>query len=994
MEIHIQLAGMELGPYSEKQVRDYLEEGLLSPTDPARFEGATNWEPVGEMLAKLPKLAMTAPAEAKEAAAVISEKEKSLASQPLPSGTPSSSQAPVILNPGDPIHWSPPLVVKSLAKKSGQAGKGGGVSQPIPKLGGSSGKLPEQPLPSPVKVIAKKTKLEGDERSSAPIPLPTAPLVPSPSVIPKQASQDVSASASAPIMLNPGNSSKAIGASGTLPSVIRALSQKPERVVIQSAPAPSVPVNLMGPASHERPMEMSLPLPIKVLPKKSQPKTATPIQLAPPLPLGPAPSGPVAVVPSEPTTGTTVTPPPLPSRVRSKKKNFVWTRQHTFGAYFVGGGIALFCIVYFCLPYYSTHVLWDALKSGNQAQLDKYVDFPVLRESLKTQIEAQVAKSESSVALAMIENSIDLYVTPESVSSLVNKADHFDKTDQQQVVTPEVAAGLLASLTNQPVKSEKLVSFDDFVIDLETVRMRLQFYGFGWKLSRIEFKSDLDLPTIHGSSSHTPTPTTSSAVLTPVVESYLNEGMAKAQKNDWDGAISDFTQVLAMNPKAVSAYFYRGCARQARSPKPDVDGAIADFTMAVSLDPKLAGAYYRRGEAKLAKDDADGAMADFTQAINLDPKLAQAAFSRANLRITKADYDGAITDYTQVLAIDPNRADAYSNRGWARAAKNDLDGAITDYTQALAIDPKTPVAYYNRGMARMAQGNVDGAILDFNQTLDLDPKRAGAYYNRGNAKNTKHDFDGAIADYNQAVALDPNNALAYSNRGLARQSKGDLSGAIADYTQALTLDPKIAVAYYNRGLIKEQKDDLDGAIADSTQAIDLDPNTPQAYYNRGFAKLAKGNLSGANNDLQKFCELVPRDHYSDHARLYLWLIARAQGAKGDADQALSASLQSDWNSSPDDLVSKLAGFLLDRMSETDILASAASSDVKRDQSQHCEVWYFAGMKRLLAGDKATAIDYFHRCLATDKKDFCEYILSKAELQILEPAQPPAAAAKT
>ena len=46
------------------------------------------------------------------------------------------------------------------------------------------------------------------------------------------------------------------------------------------------------------------------------------------------------------------------------------------------------------------------------------------------------------------------------------------------------------------------------------------------------------------------------------------------------------------------------------------------------------------------------------------------------------------------------------------------------------------------------------------------------------------------------------------------------------------------------------------------------------------------------------------------------------------------------------------------------------------------------MKRLLMGDKNTAVDYFHKCLATNQKDHPEYILAQAELQELESAPPP------
>ena len=628
------------------------------------------------------------------------------------------------------------------------------------------------------------------------------------------------------------------------------------------------------------------------------------------------------------------------------------------GVVYLCAVLTLLIVLYVWSPYHAADSLWKALNDGDQAELENVIDFPSVRESLKEQMQAQVAQSgdqgaqngtppdtASLAVLSMIDNSIDLYVTPSGISLLANKSDHIARSDNAQTVSPEAASSILVELNNQPLKKQGLASLNDFVIDLDIARLHLKFSGLGWKLNRIELKPDLQLLSLSASPA---SPVDSSSPLaSPVVETYMQQGNAKCEKGDWAGAIIDFTQVLTINPK-------------------------------------MSVAYSNRGFARLSKEDYDGAEFDYTRALELDPKLAGAYDERANAKTDKSDFDGAIADYTQSLLLDPNQANSYSNRGFARQAKGDYDGAIADYTQALAINPKIDVAYYNRGLARQAQGNLDAAILDYNQALDLDPKLARAYYNRGNAKNTKYDFDGAIADYTQALVLDPKIALAYCYRGVARQAKGDFDGALADYAQALALDPKIALAYYNRGLIKQQRNDLDGAIADSTQALDLDPKNAQAYYNRGLAKLTKGNLAGAIADLEQFCTLAPRDHYADNAHLYLWLISKAQNSKIDPDQELADALQSSWNSSPDDLTSKIALFLLGHISETDLFSAATSTDAKKDQGQHCEAWYFAGMKHLLDGDKATAIDYFHKCLATGQKDYCEYILAQAELKGLEP----------
>jgi tetratricopeptide (TPR) repeat protein len=653
------------------------------------------------------------------------------------------------------------------------------------------------------------------------------------------------------------------------------------------------------------------------------------------------------------------------------------------------GGLLL--AVYAWLPYQAADSLLKGLEDGSPEQLERTIDFPSVRASLHDEVKAQIEKAamqndnssaqpNTEAVLAMIDNSIDRYVTSDGIATLMNRSGNSAESDQDSTISPNAARDILRQFDSERINTRKFASPDDFVIDGDTASLHLQLYGSGWKLYRIEIKSAFPISAFSFSPASAPA-TGSPSLSAPVINTYLAEGKEDYDKGHWDAAIEDFTKVLAINPRASVAFSNRGAARQAQG---DLEGAIADYSQAIEIDPKLIPAFFGRGNAKMARNDLDGAIADYTQAVDLNPKFFDAFFMRGDVKTMKDDWDGAIADYTEAISLDPSQAGPYNNRGYARQAKNDLDGAIADYTQALSINPKLAGAYYNRGLAEGAESHFDAAITDFDQSINLDPQRPGAYYNRGNAKNSKHDFDGAIADYTQALTLDPKIALGYCNRGLARQAKGDLDGAFNDYSQALAIDPKIAVAYYNRGLIKQQRNDLDGAIADSSHAIDLNSKNVQAYYNRGLAKLTKGNLDGAMADLHQFCQDAPRDRYADNARLYLWLIDKARNAKGDPDQDLSNALENNWNTSPDDLPSKIAEFLLGQIGEDDLLAAAASSDGPKDQGQHCEAWYFAGMKRLLDGDKPGAIEAFHKCLATGKNDYCEFLLAEAELQALEP----------
>ena len=253
------------------------------------------------------------------------------------------------------------------------------------------------------------------------------------------------------------------------------------------------------------------------------------------------------------------------------------------------------------------------------------------------------------------------------------------------------------------------------------------------------------------------------------------------------------------------------------------------------------------------------------------------------------------------------------------------------------------------------------------------------YFNRGVIEKANGDFDSAIADYTRAIELDPTYAAAYSNRGNAKQAKGDLDGAIADCNRAIELDPKDAMAHKNRGVAKKAKGDLEGAIADYNRAIELDPKYSAAYFHRGIAKKAKGDLKAAVDDINGAIERNDQDFYP---RLFLWLIRSRLGERNAANKELAAFLDKRRNATSEEWTSKVAGHLLGNVSEADLFAAAKSSDAKKERGLFCEAWFFAGMKKLLGGDKATAADYFRKCIATGQTNFVEYQVAQSELEAL------------
>src|SRR5437763_4743396 len=70
---------------------------------------------------------------------------------------------------------------------------------------------------------------------------------------------------------------------------------------------------------------------------------------------------------------------------------------------------------------------------------------------------------------------------------------------------------------------------------------------------------------------------------------YVNRGLAKHRKGDFNGAIADYDRALVLNPGDAATYSHRGAAKDG---KRDFEAAITDFNTALSINPNYALAYF------------------------------------------------------------------------------------------------------------------------------------------------------------------------------------------------------------------------------------------------------------------------------------------------------------------------------------------------------------------------------------------------------------------
>ena len=333
---------------------------------------------------------------------------------------------------------------------------------------------------------------------------------------------------------------------------------------------------------------------------------------------------------------------------------------------------------------------------------------------------------------------------------------------------------------------------------------------------------------------------------------YNNRGNVYLALGQYDAAIKDYDQSIALKPRYANVYDNRGKAYRALG---RYDEAIRDYDKAIRLKPDLEDAYEGRSEAYLGKGQHAVVITDLEKAIELNPNDAKAYNNRGKVRSREGNYDEAIKDYEQAIKLNPDLADAYNNRGSVYGNMGQVDAAIREFDRAIALDPSFDEAYYNRGCAFSAKGQFEVAIRDHDNAIRLRPNYPEAYNSRARAYDGRGQSEQALRDYDRAIELRPDYAEAFNNRGALYEAKGQLDAAIRDCDKAIGLRPDYAEAYNNRANAYQEKGSYDAAIKDYDKAVALNPSLLAAYQNRAIAHLQTKEYARAWADVEMFRKL-------------------------------------------------------------------------------------------------------------------------------------------
>lgn len=188
----------------------------------------------------------------------------------------------------------------------------------------------------------------------------------------------------------------------------------------------------------------------------------------------------------------------------------------------------------------------------------------------------------------------------------------------------------------------------------------------------------------------------------------------------------------------------------------DYNGAISNYSKAIEIEPNFIDAIFSRGISREKIGDVLNALSDYNHALELDSSNPLFYFRRSGIRGKYLlDFEGAIEDCTKGIEYHSDSHDdwnlhaLYVNRGYFKNKIEDFTGAIKDLNEAIKINSENSNAYVNRGSSKENLGDIRGAILDYSKAIQFDPENAQAYSNRGKCKGMLENYESGILDLNK-----------------------------------------------------------------------------------------------------------------------------------------------------------------------------------------------------------------------------------------------------
>ncbi|MGH7177510.1 MAG: tetratricopeptide repeat protein, partial [Tepidisphaeraceae bacterium] len=210
-----------------------------------------------------------------------------------------------------------------------------------------------------------------------------------------------------------------------------------------------------------------------------------------------------------------------------------------------------------------------------------------------------------------------------------------------------------------------------------------------------------------------------------------NYGAALLASGKLEAAEQHLGKSLAMRADPA-AMLSLGRVRQARG---DLAGAVEQYENAIALNPKYAPALCQLADARVAQGDEPGAMRAYEQAIVNQPGNAPARVDYGVLLAKAARMREAADQFAAAVAIDPNSVLARRNYTGALMHLGRLTEAEVQVRHILRRRPDDAAAYNDLGIILARTNRISDAVDAFSRAIAIDSSFESARRNLEKLRN-------------------------------------------------------------------------------------------------------------------------------------------------------------------------------------------------------------------------------------------------------------------
>jgi tetratricopeptide (TPR) repeat protein len=266
-----------------------------------------------------------------------------------------------------------------------------------------------------------------------------------------------------------------------------------------------------------------------------------------------------------------------------------------------------------------------------------------------------------------------------------------------------------------------------------------------------------------------------------------NRGALRVRRQEWDGAVADLRQAVALQPDAVEAHANLAQAYRGRK---DWEAARAELDQALTFRPGDASLYHSRAALHLERGDPAAARRDFEQAVTRTPpgarseRLASDLVELAHLQAQAGEHEAALASCQAARNAWPDYAPAYRQHAEVLLALGRYAEAGRVLDQYLRTAEPTADVLQVRGLIHEGLRQDREAVAAYDRALGLHTDTT-TLIARGRARLKLQAAREALADFRAALDRDPTSTEALLGTARAQLALGRLQAAVRAAEEAL-----------------------------------------------------------------------------------------------------------------------------------------------------------------------------------------------------------------